>query len=49
MSRPKIKYLAIMSRNPDKLANFYEEVFEVEALNRSEGLHGMPAIYMTDG
>lgn len=49
MSRPKIKHLAIMSRNPDKLAKFYEDVFEMEELNRSEGLHGKPAIYMTDG
>ncbi len=49
MSRPKIKHLAIMSRNPDKLAKFYEGVFEMEVLNSSEGLHGVPAIYMTDG
>ena len=49
MSRPKIKHLAIMSRNPDKLAKFYQDVFEMEVLNRSDGLHGLPAIFLADG
>ena len=44
MTRPKIKHLAIISRYPDKLAKFYEDVFEMDVLNRSEGLHGMPTV-----
>ncbi|NQV56168.1 MAG: VOC family protein [Rhodospirillales bacterium] len=49
MSKPKIRHLAIMSRNPDKLAKFYEEVFEMEVVDRAEGQHGIPAVFMTDG
>ena len=42
IARPKIKHLAFVSRYPDKLAKFYEDVFGMDILNRSEGLHGMP-------
>lgn len=43
--RPKIRHLAIITRDPDKLAKFYGEVFEMEVLHRSE----TGAVYMTDG
>lgn len=49
MSRPTIRHLAIMCRDPEKQAKFYEDVFEMEVLHKSEGRHGVPAIYMTDG
>jgi catechol 2,3-dioxygenase-like lactoylglutathione lyase family enzyme len=48
-SRPKIRHLAVMSRDPDELAKFYIENFDMEELNRSEGRNGIPAIYLTDG
>ena len=38
-----------MSRDPEELAKFYIETFQMEELNRSEGRHGIPAIYLTDG
>ena len=43
--RPKIRHLAIITRDPEKLAKFYSEVFEMEVLHRSE----TGAVYMTDG
>ncbi|MCY4548066.1 MAG: VOC family protein [Defluviicoccus sp.] len=41
---PQIRHLAIVSLNPEKLAKFYEEVFEMELLNSGNG-----AYYLTDG
>ena len=41
---PQIRHLAIVSLNPEKLAKFYEEVFEMELLNSGNG-----AYYMSDG
>jgi catechol 2,3-dioxygenase-like lactoylglutathione lyase family enzyme len=49
MARPKIKHLAVMSRDTEKLAQFYKDTFEMEEVNRSSGMHGIPAIYLTDG
>jgi len=49
MARPKIKHLAVMSRDTEKLAQFYKDTFEMEEVNRSKGQHGIPAIYLTDG
>ena len=49
MAKPKIRHIAIMSRDPDSLAKFYIETFEMEELNRSPGRNGLPAIYLTDG
>lgn len=43
--KPKIRHLAIITRDPEKLAKFYGEVFEMEVLHRSE----TGAVYMTDG
>ena len=44
MSKPKIRHLAIKSPNPEKLAEFYQDAFEMEVLLR-EG----SAVYLTDG
>jgi len=32
MSRPKIRHLAFISRDPDKLAKFYQDVFDMELI-----------------
>ena len=41
---PQIRHLAIVTLNPEKLAKFYEEVFDMELLNSGGG-----AYYVTDG
>lgn len=41
---PQIRHLAIVSLDPEKLARFYEEVFDMELLNSGNG-----AYYMSDG
>jgi catechol 2,3-dioxygenase-like lactoylglutathione lyase family enzyme len=35
MARPKIRHLAIFSRNPKKLANFYIDTFEMEIISKA--------------
>jgi catechol 2,3-dioxygenase-like lactoylglutathione lyase family enzyme len=46
MSKPKIRHLAIMSREPAKLSEFYQSVFEMELIHVSP--HGR-AFYLSDG
>lgn len=41
---PRLKHLALVSLDPERLARFYEQVFEMKVQHRSGG-----AIYMTDG
>ena len=48
MAKPQIRHLAIMTLDPEKLAKFYEQVFEMERIPRP-GAGGSKAIYMTDG
>jgi predicted enzyme related to lactoylglutathione lyase len=48
MAKPKIRHLAIMTVDPEKLATFYEQVFEMQRIPRA-GAGGSKAIYMTDG
>lgn len=43
--KPMIRHLAIKTKNPAKLAKFYEEVFEMKILNTEAS----GAIYMSDG
>lgn len=45
MPKPKIKHLAIVTLDPEKLAKFYTEVFDMEIQNR--GANG--GIFVTDG
>ena len=41
----KIKHIAIISVDPDRLAVFYEEVFNLEVLHRADN----GSVFMTDG
>jgi catechol 2,3-dioxygenase-like lactoylglutathione lyase family enzyme len=46
--RPKIRHLAIMTLDPERLAKFYEQTFEMTRLT-GKGVPGSKAVYMTDG
>jgi catechol 2,3-dioxygenase-like lactoylglutathione lyase family enzyme len=46
MSQPRIRHLAIISREPAKLSEFYQSVFEMELIHVSP--HGK-AFYLSDG
>lgn len=46
--RPKIRHLAIITLDPERLARFYEQTFEMTRLP-AKGASGSKAIYMTDG
>jgi catechol 2,3-dioxygenase-like lactoylglutathione lyase family enzyme len=48
-NRPKIRHLAIMTLDPERLAQFYEDVFEMTRLTLKAGVPGSKAVYMTDG
>lgn len=48
MGRPKIRHIAIMSRDTERLAQFYKSAFQMEEINRSSN-PGVRAIYLTDG
>lgn len=45
MSRPQIQHLAIMARDPEKLAQFYEKNFQMERLHTSK----TGGVFLTDG
>ena len=47
--RPKIRHLAIMTLDPERLAKFYEQTFEMTRLTGKAGVPGSKAVYMTDG
>lgn len=47
--RPKIRHLAIITLDPERLARFYEEVFQMTRLTGKAGVPGSKAVYMTDG
>src|SRR5262249_57587834 len=47
-NRPKICHLAIMTLDPERLAKFYEQAFEMTRLT-GKGVPGSKAVYMTDG
>jgi catechol 2,3-dioxygenase-like lactoylglutathione lyase family enzyme len=46
--KPMIRHLAIMTLDPERLAKFYEETFEMTRLE-GKGVPGSTAVYMTDG
>src|SRR5215467_15991667 len=46
--RPKIRHLAIITLDPERLANFYEQTFEMKRLP-TKGASGSKAVFMTDG
>jgi predicted enzyme related to lactoylglutathione lyase len=45
---PKIRHLAIMSLDPERLAKFYESAFAMKRLPRA-GANGSKAVFLTDG
>jgi catechol 2,3-dioxygenase-like lactoylglutathione lyase family enzyme len=47
-ARPKIRHLAVITVDPERLAKFYEDVFEMKRLP-AKGVAGSKAVYMTDG
>jgi catechol 2,3-dioxygenase-like lactoylglutathione lyase family enzyme len=47
--RPKIRHLAIMTLDPERLAKFYEQTFQMTRLTGFKGVPGSTAVYMTDG
>jgi predicted enzyme related to lactoylglutathione lyase len=46
--KPKIRHLAIITLDPERLAKFYEQTFEMTRLP-AKGAGGSKAIFMTDG
>ena len=48
---PKIRHLAIMTLDPERLAKFYEEVFGMQRLTRpaERPKQDSKAVFMTDG
>jgi catechol 2,3-dioxygenase-like lactoylglutathione lyase family enzyme len=50
MSRPKIRHLAIMVRDPDKVAAFYRDVFKMDVAHKAEATKTEgKAWFLTDG
>lgn len=47
-NRPKIRHLAIVTLDPERLAKFYEDVFKLTRMT-GRGVPGSKAVYMTDG
>jgi catechol 2,3-dioxygenase-like lactoylglutathione lyase family enzyme len=47
--RPKIRHLALMTLDPERLATFYEQAFQMTRLTGVQGVPGSTAVYMTDG
>src|SRR5262245_48832170 len=46
--KPKIRHLAIMTLDPERLAKFYEQTFEMRRLPARRAT-GSKAVFMTDG
>jgi predicted enzyme related to lactoylglutathione lyase len=46
--RPTIRHLAIVTVDPERLAKFYEQAFEMTRVT-AKGVPGSKAVYMTDG
>jgi catechol 2,3-dioxygenase-like lactoylglutathione lyase family enzyme len=46
MAKPKIRHLALFAREPKKLAEFYQSVFEMEVLHKSPE---DTAFFLSDG
>ncbi|HUZ75858.1 MAG TPA: VOC family protein [Stellaceae bacterium] len=42
--KPKIRHLAIITLDPERLAKFYEETFEMKRIHSGSG-----SVFMTDG
>ena len=51
MSKPRIRHLAIIARDPEKLAKFYEQAFGMEIIHGGPASPTIPepAYYVSDG
>lgn len=49
MQKPKIRHLALFARDPEKVAQFYERVFDMEIVHKtkSSGAHFLSDGYLT--
>ncbi len=47
-TKPKIRHLAIITLDPERLAKFYESAFDMRRIPVA-GAGGSAAVYMTDG
>jgi catechol 2,3-dioxygenase-like lactoylglutathione lyase family enzyme len=47
--RPKIRHIALMTLDPERLAKFYEQTFQMERMKRPGGPSDSKAVFMTDG
>ena len=46
MAKPKIRHLAILARNPKKMADYYTKVFDMEIIHKNpQGT----AFFLSDG
>jgi catechol 2,3-dioxygenase-like lactoylglutathione lyase family enzyme len=46
MARPKIRHLAILARNPKKMADYYTKVFDMEIIHKNAAGN---AFFLSDG
>ena len=46
MARPKIRHLAILARNPKKMADYYTKVFDMEIIHKNPA---GTAFFLSDG
>ncbi|HVA13243.1 MAG TPA: VOC family protein [Stellaceae bacterium] len=46
MARPKIRHLAILARNPKKMADYYTKVFDMEIIHQNAAGN---AFFLSDG
>jgi len=45
----KIRHIAVLSENPQTLANFYQTAFGMREVSRGQMKQGLQAIYISDG
>ena len=46
MAKPQIRHIALFARDPEKVAKFYESVFEMEIVHKNPASN---AHFLTDG
>ena len=49
MGKPKIRHLALMTPDPQKLAQFYVDVFDMDVALDAKGPKGTGPVFLTDG
>lgn len=48
-NRPTIRHLAIRTPDPERLARFYSDVFDMDIQHSTDGAGGASAVFVTDG